>query len=109
MVRFDCGREDFVEDFVEDFASVSSSSGSVFLLFCWRFVLVKLMRGGWMLWLDMLLSGFTKLETQLDNCLAIFHRYIKVSLAMVGPDLDHFMYTGKEKILLRLVEVGVTH
>ena len=53
-------------------ASVSSSSGSVFFLFCWRFELVNL-RGGWLLRLDMLLSRLTKLESQLDNCMAILH------------------------------------
>ena len=68
MVGFDWRRQDLVEDS----ASVSSSSGSVFFLFCWRFELVKL-RGGWLLWFDMLLARLTKLESQLDNCMAILH------------------------------------
>ena len=68
MVGFDWRRQDLVEDS----ASVSSSSDSVFFLFCWRFELVNL-RGGWLLRLDMLLSRLTKLESQLDNCMAILH------------------------------------
>ena len=78
---------------------VGSSSCSVFLFLGWIFVLVRL-RLTWMLNMYMSMSRTTKVETQVHSCMAIFHRKVQGSLALTGPDFDHFLNTGEEEILI---------
>ena len=49
---------------------------------CFRFVLVKVLRWIWLLGRDMSMSRITKMETQMNCCMAIFDRKIEGGLAM---------------------------
>ena len=88
---------------------VGSSSYSVFLFPGWRFVLGRLGRWTWLLNTYMSMPRITKVETHMYSCMAILHSQVEGSLALIGPDLDHFLYTGEEESLLRLVKWDFRH
>ena len=59
-----------------------------------------------MLNMCMSMSRTTKVETQVHSCMAIFHRKVQGSLALTGPDFDHFLNTGEEEILIMQKKVS---